>query len=104
MKLPDRPASTVKFVVPDASGRFVAPWETLNFFSEFLNGAGEFTVQYWDFAVKRASAAGWSRQTDFSTSSNYDGDGSNFGVRVVTVGGRKRVELKTMVQASRISA
>ncbi len=93
VQVPGRPVSTVKFVVPDASGRFVAPYEALNFFSEFLNGPGEFTLRYWDFAKKHASDPTWRPVTAFMTNAQYDGDGTNFGIRIVTVGGRTRVEV-----------
>ena len=89
----NRTPSIIKFVVPDGSGRYIAPFEILNFFSEFLNGPGEFTVRYWDFALRREGAPRWQGVTSFSTNARYDGDRTNFGVRVVTVDGRKRVEV-----------
>jgi hypothetical protein len=86
------PPFLIEYVVPESSGRYITVHETMNFFSEFLHGAGAFTVQYWEFATKRESDPIWRSVSSFVTGGSYDGNGSNFGLRVVPVLGQKRIE------------
>ena len=46
------------FALPDDSARWLAPWEPINFYSEFLHSTGLFKVNYWDFGIKR-EGLGW---------------------------------------------
>jgi uncharacterized protein (TIGR03437 family) len=81
-----------QIILPDADARYIAWWEPMNFYSEFLNGPGTFAVQYWDFAYIRESSPVWTPVSTFTTHPNYDGSGQDFGVHVVSVNGQDRVE------------
>ena len=83
-------------VAPDEDARYIAPFAAMQFYSEFLNGPGTFTVQYWDFAYMTESNPMWTPVSTFTTNSNYDGNGQNFGVRVVKVNGQDRVEFSNV--------
>lgn len=85
-------AVTMEYVVPDAHARYIAPYEVTNSISEFLQAPGQFTAQYWDFAIRREDSVAWLPQTQFVTAGNYDGNGRDFGIRVVTVNGHNRIE------------
>jgi hypothetical protein len=45
-----------QIVLPDANARYLFPPYTMQFYSEFLNQPGAFTVQYWNFAYMRESS------------------------------------------------
>jgi len=72
------------------------PYAAMQYYSEFLNGPGPFTVQYWDFAYMTESNSVWTPVSTFMTDWNYDGSGQNFGVHVVTVGGQDYVEFSNV--------
>ena len=59
-----------------------------NRYGEFLHMPGAFTVQYWGMESLRESDPVWRPLSDFVTNDNYDGSGTDFGVRVVQVAGR----------------
>jgi hypothetical protein len=100
--IPGRAPYVTEFVVPDAKGRYLvaglaqeefSPYDgVMNFASEYLHIPGPFTAQYWDFAIQRESGSSWIPVSSFRTSSLYDGNTRDYGVRVVTVSGRDRVE------------
>lgn len=90
--MPDKQLVECTYVLPDLGARYLTITEAMNFASEFLNGDGFFTIQYWDFASIRESDPIWRSDTTFISSSNYDGNGSDFGIRVVTVNGYDRIE------------
>jgi len=90
--MPDKPLVECTYILPDLGARYLTVIEAMNFASEYLNGAGFFTVQYWDFASIRESDPVWRSDTTFVSSSSYDGNGSDFGIRVVTVNGYDRIE------------
>jgi len=85
-----------QLVVPDADARYLAPYEVMQFASEFLAFAGTFTVQYWDFAYMRESNPVWTPVSTFKTNFNYDGSGQGFGIHVVSVGGADHVEFSNV--------
>ena len=81
-----------QIVLPDANARYLFPPYTMQFYSEFLNQSGAFTVQYWNFAYMRESNPVWALLSTFRTNWNYDGGGQDFGVHIVSVNGQDRVE------------
>jgi len=83
-------------VVPDADAQYLVAAAAGQLYSEFLNGAGDLAVQYWDFAYLTESNPQWSPVTSFLTGNNYDGSGADFGVHVVTVNGHDRVEFSNV--------
>jgi hypothetical protein len=83
-------------VAPDGAARYILPSAAMQFYSEFLNGPGTFTVQYWDFAYMTKSNPVWTPVSTFTTNSNYDGNGQNFGVHVVKANGQDRVEFSNV--------
>jgi hypothetical protein len=83
-------------VLPDADARFLFPPYTMQFYSEFLNQAGTFTVQYWNFAFMRESNPVWTTLSTLRTNWNYDGSGQDFGVHVVSMNGKDRVEFSNV--------
>ena len=87
---------TVNFVVPDLNGRYVTINEVMNLYSEYLYTPGTFSVQYWNFQTIRESDPVWRPVSTFMTHDNYDGNGSNFGVRVVSVGGHDHIEFSNV--------
>jgi hypothetical protein len=85
-----------QLVVPDADARFLAPYQVLHFESEFLNSLGTFAVQYWDFYYMRESNPIWTPVSTFKTNFNYDGSGQDFGIHVVSVTGKDRIEFSNV--------
>jgi hypothetical protein len=83
-------------VAPDADARYLTPYEVLAFASEFLSFPGTFTVQYWDFAYMRESNPVWTPVSTFKTNNNYDGGGQDFGIHVVSVSGKDRIEFSNV--------
>ena len=83
---------TQEFVAPEDSAAYLTVNEAMMFFSEYLNFPGEFTVHIWAQEYKRESDPVWRQVSNFITNSNYDGNGSDFGVRVVSVGDQYGVE------------
>ena len=96
VEMPNKPAVECSFVLPDQGARYLTVTEAMNFASEFLNGSGNFIVQYWDFASIRESDPVWRSETNFLSSPMYDGNGSDFGIRVVNVNGDDRVEFSNL--------
>jgi hypothetical protein len=92
VEMPSRPIQVCTYVLPDSGARYLTVNEAMNFASEFINGSGFFTVQYWDFASIRESDPVWRVDTTFMSNSDYDGSGTDYGIRVVNVDGRDRVE------------
>jgi hypothetical protein len=93
-----------QIVVPDAYARYIVPAQAMQFASEFLAQAGTFTVQYWNFAYMRESNPVWSPASTFMTNFLYDGTGQDFGVHVVTVNGKDRMEFSNVPGNSYLSA
>jgi hypothetical protein len=87
-----RPALVNEIILPDAHARYVLASAAMEFYSEFLSQPGSFAVQYWDLAFSRESNPNWIPVSTFRTSWNYDGNGRDFGVRVVSVDGHDRIE------------
>jgi hypothetical protein len=85
-----------QLVAPDADARYILPYAAMQYYSEFLNGPGPFTVQYWDFAYMTESNSVWTPVSTFTTNWNYDGSGQDFGVHVVSVNGQDRVEFSNV--------
>ena len=85
-----------QIVLPDADARYLTPTATMQFYPEFQNSPGTFTVQYWDFAYMRESNPAWTQVFTLLTNWNYDGSGLDFGVHVVTVNGQDRVEFNNV--------
>lgn len=83
-------------IAPDEDARYLLPSAAMQFYSEFLNGPGTFTVQYWDFTYMTESNPVWTPVSTFSTNANYDGNGQNFGVHVVKVHGQDRIEFSNV--------
>jgi len=98
------PSVIEEVVVPETSGRFLSPGvsggatglNALEFFSEFLNSPGTFTVQYWGFASMRESTRRWTPVTTFTTTYQYDGNGTAYGIRVVKHHGTPRIEFSNV--------
>jgi len=67
------------FALPDANARWLAPWEPLTFFSEFLHGDGLFRVNYWDFGIMREGSGEWESINKWRVS-HHDGSLDDFGV------------------------
>jgi uncharacterized repeat protein (TIGR01451 family) len=93
------PPVIAQVVAPDANARYLAPWSVLGFTSEFLDlgeGPGAYAVQFWDFQYLRESNPQWIRLSTLMTGEEYDGDGQDMGVHVVTVNGEDRVEFSNV--------
>ena len=90
------PTVVHQVVLPDADARYLFPPYTMQFYSEFLNQPGTLTVQYWNFAFMRESNPVWTPFSTLVTNWNYDGSGQDFGVHVVTVNGKDRVEFSNV--------
>jgi hypothetical protein len=91
------PTVTHQVVLPDADAQYLLPYAyTMTFYSEFLNQSGTFTVQYWNFAYMRESNPVWTPVSTLMTNWNYDGSGLDFGVHVVSVNGKDRVEFSNV--------
>ena len=82
----------IDFVVPEQYAKYLTVNEAMNFLSEFIHGYGIFTVQYWNFCYKRESNDFYVNVSNFITSNRYDGNGRDFGVRVITFENSKRIE------------
>ena len=67
------------FAFPDANAQWLAPWEPMNFFSEFLDGEGLFRLNYWDFGILREGSGEWEPINTWRVS-HHDGSLENFGV------------------------
>ncbi len=92
-----RDPAVVHFVAPEANARFLSVNEAMGFLSEYLHGTGVFIVQLWDFEEKRESNPAWNSVLNFVTTSRYDGNGADFGVRVVELaGGQRRIEFSNV--------
>jgi len=85
-----------QIVVPDADAQYIAPWAALQFFSEFEDTPGTFTVQFWNFAYMTESNTQWVPVSAFETQVQYTGSGQNMGVHVVSVNGQDRVEISNV--------
>ncbi|MBI3228660.1 MAG: DUF4214 domain-containing protein [Burkholderiales bacterium] len=83
-------------MILESGGTYLTVNEAMNFASEFIHNAGEFTVQYWDQQYKRESEPIWKSVNNFVTGNQYDGNGSNFGVRVVNHTCGDRVEFSNV--------
>jgi hypothetical protein len=83
---------TQEVIVPDASARYMVPADAITFYSEYLHMPGAFTVQYWGLESIRESDPVWRPLSDFVTNGNYDGSGTDFGVRVMKIDDQYRVE------------
>ena len=68
----------------------------MNFLSELIDGTGNFTLQFWDFASMRESDLHWRAVSEFVSEPRYDGSGTDFGVRVVNVAGQHRIEISNV--------
>ena len=90
------PTVVNQVVLPDAQARYLLPVTSMQFASEYLNFPGTFTVQYWDFAYTRESNPVWTPVSTFITEYNYDGNGQDYGIRVVSVDGQDRVEFSNV--------
>jgi hypothetical protein len=90
--VPGHATLITEFVALEAYAKYITPNELFSFFSDFLNGNGLFTVQYWDFATRRESDAAWKPVTAFTTTDSYDGTGNDYGIHLVAVGGTTRIE------------
>ena len=91
------PTVVHQMVLLDADARYLFPQAyTMQFYSEFLNKPGTFTVQYWNFAYMRESNPVWTPLSTLRTNWNYDGSGQDFGVHVVTVNDLDRVEFSNV--------
>ena len=90
------PAVVNQVVLPDADARYILTYAALQFYSEFLYNAGNFAVQYWDFAYMRESDPVWTPISTFTTNWNYDGNGQDFGEHVVSVYGGDRIEFSNI--------
>lgn len=84
---------TVEFIAPDGNALYLNTNQALNVATDFLNVAGLVTVQYWDFAGMRESDPVWRSLSSFVSNTLYDGNGRDFGVRIVNVGGQNRIEV-----------
>jgi hypothetical protein len=87
------PTAVNQIVVPDAAARYIAPYAAMQFLSEFLDSAGTFTVQFWNFAYMQESNPNWVPFTTFQTEFEYTGTGQDLGVHVVSISGQDRVEV-----------
>jgi hypothetical protein len=67
------------FAFPDENARWLAPWEPLNFYSEFLHTEGLFRVNYWDFGIKREGIDAWDSINTWRVT-HHDGSLDDFGV------------------------
>lgn len=80
------------FVFPDDSAQFLCPSEPLVFFTEFLNGVGDFKVFYWDMGIKRNSMNSWQPIFTWEVS-RHDGSINDFGFRLAEYEGNPVVEI-----------
>ena len=85
--------SVVEFIVPEQNGRYLSRNQFFNLYTEFMHTNGVFTTQFWDHALKRNSDPAWRPVTTFLTHPYYDGNGTDFGVRIVNIGGQRRFEV-----------
>lgn len=90
------PKAVNQIVVPDAAAHYIAPYAAMQFLSEFLNSAGTFTVQFWNFAYMQESNPQWIPFAAFQTEFEYTGSGQDFGVHVVSINGQDRVEVSNV--------
>jgi hypothetical protein len=91
------PTVVHQMVLLDADARYLFPQAyTMQFYSEFLNQPGTYTVQYWNFAYMRESNPVWTQLSTLKSGWNYDGAGQDFGVHVVTVNRQNRMEFSNV--------
>jgi len=67
------------FAFPNANAQWLASWEPLTFFSEFLHEDGLFRVNYWDFGIMREGTGEWEPINKWRVS-HHDGSLNDFGV------------------------
>lgn len=91
-------------VLPELYANYLDIYEVLHFYSEFLKLPGPYAVQYWDFQIRRDSYPVWVSITSFISDSNYDGNGLNYGIHVITANGQKRIEFTNQYGLSYIPA
>ena len=86
--------TVVEVVAPDSLTRYLDTYEMAHIYSEFLHTNGALAVQYWNFAYKRESNPAWIPISSFTSNANYDGNGTDFGIHLVTVNGQTRIEFR----------
>lgn len=81
-----------QIVAPDADARFIVSSSGIQFYSEFLNQPGVFTVQYYGFTYSRESNPTPQSVSAFISNDNYDGSTADYGIHVVGIGGHNGIE------------
>jgi hypothetical protein len=80
------------FAFPDASAQYLASWQPMTFYSEFLQSAGLFRVNYWDFGIKREGTGEWESMNTWRVS-HHDGSLDDFGVALASHDGNPVIEI-----------
>jgi hypothetical protein len=94
------PAShDLSFALPDSNARYFAPWEILNFYTEFFGESGLFKVYLWDLEILRESGGGWQPLVEWIVD-HHCGSLTEFGVRLATFQGKPVIEISNDGPAS----
>ena len=87
--------STTYMVVvafPDSSAAYMVANEILALYTEFMNTTGLFKAYFWDIKVRRENQTTWIPLNTWKIL-RYDGNGSNFGVKVTPYNGFNSIEV-----------
>jgi len=94
------PAShDLSFALPDSNARYFAPWEILNFYTEFFGESGLFKVYLWDLEILREGGGGWRPLVEWIVD-RHCGSLTEYGVRLATFQGRQAIEISNDGPAS----
>ena len=104
LELENQPTTTTTFIFPDAAARYLYPSELLHFASELLNQPGEFATRFWNLSYRTEGASAWTPISAFINNTLYDGNGSDFGTRVVHNGDHDEVEVSNSTGATFLAA
>jgi hypothetical protein len=83
------------FALPATSAAYFAPWEVLNYFTEFFAEPGAFQVFVWDHEIMREATATWQPVEQWIVD-RHCGDLNQYGVRVATFAGKPAIEISNL--------
>jgi hypothetical protein len=83
------------FALPAASATYFAPWEVLNYFTEFFAEPGAFQVFVWDHEIMREATNAWQPVEQWIVD-RHCGDLNQYGVRVDTFAGNPAIEISNV--------
>jgi len=78
--------------LPENGAKYFTSYELINFRTEFFQNSGLFKVYLWDFEIQREGKTSWESLTNWKVT-DYDGDGSNYGIKKATYNGKEIIEI-----------